>query len=63
VLLANAEAAMAETLNVFLLLALPMDALKLPNVPIMESSTNTYEQSPVVLMVDDSMLERRTATS
>ena len=37
--MANAEAAMAETLNVFLLLALPMDALKLPNVPIMESST------------------------
>ena len=35
----NAAATIADTLNVFLLLALPMDALKLPNVPMTESCT------------------------
>ena len=35
----NAAATMAEMLNVFLLLALPVDALKLPNVPIVEPFT------------------------
>jgi hypothetical protein len=39
VLFLNADATMADTLKVFLLLAFPMDALKFPNVPITASST------------------------
>ena len=35
----NADAAMAVTLKVFLLLALPIEALKFPSVPIAASST------------------------
>ena len=35
----KAAATIADTLNVFLLLALPMDALKFPNVPITEPFT------------------------
>ncbi len=35
----NAAATMAEILNVFLLLALPVDALKFPSVPMVEPFT------------------------
>ena len=35
----NAAATIADTLKVFLLLALPMDALKLPSVPMTEPCT------------------------
>lgn len=36
----NADAAMAETLKVFLLLTFPIEALKFPNMPIIASSTH-----------------------
>ena len=55
----RAAAVIAETLKVFLLLAFPMDALKFPKVPIMESSTISTEADcsyvPVTLMTDSSM--------
>lgn len=55
----RAAAAMAETLKVFLLLAFPMDALKFPRVPIVESSTISTEADcsyvPVTLMTDSFM--------
>ena len=55
----NADATMAETLNVFLLLALPMEALKLPNVPITASSTisttGDCSYALVTLTIDSSM--------
>ena len=37
----NAAATIAEMLNVFLLLALPVDALKLPSVPMVEPFTQS----------------------
>ena len=39
---------MAETLNVFLLLALPIEALKLPNVPMTDPCISTVSSSSLV---------------
>jgi hypothetical protein len=44
----TAAATMAEILNVFLLFALPVDALKLPNVAMVQSPTNNILGGTVI---------------
>ena len=57
-----AAATIAQTLNVFLLFALPVEALKFPKVPITESSTRRITGGAVNSSVTNRRAERHEET-